>query len=198
MRALEDRLKRRLRKELLARRRALAATEIASKSAIIAERVLQAWEYQQARCVLLYCDFDMEVATGELIAATLRDSKRVILPRVKGHGLPLDLFFVDTVAEQVAPGAWTIPEPVPELCRQARLEDVECVIAPGIGFDIHGGRLGYGGGFYDRLLNSLTPDQARVAVGLCYELQIVREVPRGFFDASVSIICTEANLIDNR
>ncbi len=198
MKAVEDRIKRSLRKELLGKRRSLTPEQIAGKSAIITSRVLQSWEYQQARTVLLYADFDCEVATGDMIASALRDGKRVLLPRVR-PGVPwLDLYFVEDVAKQVAPGSWNIPEPRPEACEPGSLADIECVIAPGIGFDIHGGRLGYGGGYYDRLLNSLTPAQARVAVGLGFELQLVHEVPRGFFDASVSIICTEMNLIDNR
>lgn len=195
---LEHKAKAKLRRELLARRRALSLAEIESKSKIITARVLQSWEYQQAGGVLLYASFDNEVATDDLMAATIRDGKRAILPRVNRDEHKLDLYFVEDPGEQVAPGTWEIPEPVPDLCERAALTDVECVIAPGVGFDIHGGRLGYGGGFYDRLLNSLSPPQARVAVGLCFEMQIVREVPRGFFDASVSIVCTEVNLIDNR
>lgn len=190
--------KEQLRREVLARRAALDAAEAEGKSRIIATRVMQSWEYQQAHNVLLYASFDGEVRTEELIAATLQLGKRVILPRVNRRRHELDLYFVEEPERQLAPGTWGIPEPVAELCAPARLADVHCVIAPGVGFDLHGGRLGYGGGYYDRLLNSLTPWQARVAVGLCFEAQIVDEVPRSFFDAGVSIICTEVNLIDNR
>ena len=198
MRPPEDTLKQNLRRDLLARRAALTPAQNASRSTIIATRVIQSWEYQQAGSVLLYASFDHEVRTAELIEATLRLHKGVILPRVSREARRLDLFFVDSPQDQLAAGTWGIPEPVPELCRPAALQDVNCVIAPGVGFDIYGGRLGYGGGYYDRLLNSLTPWQARVAVGVCFEAQIVREVPRGFFDAGVSIVCTEVNLTDIR
>ncbi len=196
--AIEDQRKLACRRELLQRRRDLSAAEVDSRSQIITARVLQSWEYQQAGSVLLYASFDHEVRTHDLMAATLRHGKRLILPRVNRPEHRLELYYVTDPEAQLAPGVWDIPEPVVELCRATELADVECVIAPGVGFDIHGGRLGYGGGYYDRLLNSLTPEQARVSVGLCFETQIVREVPRGFFDATVSIICTEANLIDNR
>ena len=196
--AAEDMRKRRVRRELLARRRAIPASEVESKSRIIASRVCQSWEYQQAGAVLLYASFDNEVRTTDLIAWTLRDGKGLILPRVNVQRHVLELYFVDDPAHQLAPGTWQIPEPVPDLCEPAGLADVDCIIAPGVGFDIHGGRLGYGGGYYDRLLNSLPPRQARLAVGVCLETQIVREVPRGIFDALVSVVCTEANLIDSR
>jgi 5-formyltetrahydrofolate cyclo-ligase len=198
MKGQEDLRKRHLRRELLARRAALSGEDIAGRSRIIAYRVIQSWEFQQARAVLLYAHFDHEVQTHELMAAAACHRKRVILPRVNRSGRGLDLFFVEDPQTQLAPGTWRIPEPVPELCEPAGLDDVECVIAPGVGFDLSGGRLGYGGGYYDRLLNALTPAQARVAVGICFETQIVREVPRGFFDAAVSVVCTEVNLFDHR
>lgn len=198
MKSPEDLRKRRLRRALLERRAALSPEDIAARSRIIAYRVIQSWEFQQARCVLLYAHFDHEVQTHELMAAAACHRKRVILPRVNRERRCLDLYFVEDAAAQLAPGTWQIPEPVPALCEPASLEDVECVIAPGVGFDLSGGRLGYGGGYYDRLLNALTPAQARVAVGICFETQIVREVPRGFFDAAVSVVCTEVNLFDHR
>jgi len=198
MRPPEDSRKCELRRELLARRAELSRTEVESKSEIIAARVLQSWEYQQASGVLLYASFDHEVRTDLMMAATLRHGKRLLLPRVNPQTRWLDLYFVEDPAQQLAPGTWEIPEPAPGLCARAELEDVDCVIAPGVAFDIRGGRLGYGGGYYDRLLNALSPWQARVSVGVCFELQLVRHVPRGLFDASVSVICTEINLIDNR
>jgi 5-formyltetrahydrofolate cyclo-ligase len=198
MKNQEDLRKRRLRRELLARRAAMTEEDIEDRSRIIAYRVIQSWEFQQARSLLLYAHFDHEVRTHELMAAAVSHGKRVILPRVNRERRELDLYFVEDFATQVAPGTWQIPEPVPELCEPASLDDVECVIAPGVGFDLSGGRLGYGGGYYDRLLNALTPAQARVAVGICFETQIVREVPRGFFDAAVSVVCTEVNLFDHR
>ena len=72
------------------------------------------------------------------------------------------------------------------------------MIAPGVAFDPWGGRTGYGGGFYDRLLNRLSPAQARVCLGLAFETQIVYEVPRGLFDAHVGAVATELRLVENR
>ncbi len=106
---------------------------------------------------------------------------------------------MEDISEQVASGYWGIPEPVPERCQRTLLEEVNCVIAPGIAFDRFGGRLGYGGGYYDRLLDSLSPAQAPVSIGLGYEIQIVDEVPQGFFDVRVAVLATELRLlVENR
>jgi len=160
---------------------------------------VQTWEFQQADSVMLYANFGSEVQTDLLIESTLAADKRLILPRVNPGSPELELYFVEDVSEQLASGYCGIPEPIPECCQRTLLEEVNCVVAPGIAFDRFGGRLGYGGGYYDRLLNSLSPAQARVSIGLGYEVQIVDEVPQGFFDARVAVLATELRLlVENR
>jgi len=199
MRAIEDRRKTKIRRETLKKRDRLSEAERCDKSKIIWSRVVQTWEFQQADSVMLYANFGSEVQTDLLIESTLAADKRLILPRVNPNSPELELYFVEDVSEQLASGYCGIPEPIPERCPRALLEEVNCVIAPGIAFDRFGGRLGYGGGYYDRLLNSLSPAQARVSIGLAYELQIVDEVPQGFFDARVAVLATELRLlVENR
>ena len=199
MRAVEDRRKTKLRGEILKRRDALSEAEQRDKSDIIWSRVVQTWEYQQADSVMLYAAFGSEVYTDRLMQSTLQAGRKLILPRVN-RALPvLELYYVSDPAQQLAPTYCGIPEPIPELCEQALLAEVSCVIAPGVAFDPLGGRLGYGGGYYDRLLNSLSPAQAHVSIGLAYELQIVEEIPQGFFDARVAVLATELRLlVENR
>ncbi len=199
MRAIEDRRKTKIRKRILKKRDGLSEAERRDKSKIIWSRVVQTWEFQQADSVMLYANFRSEVQTGLLIESTLAADKRLILPRVNPGSPELELYFVEDVCEQVASGYCGIPEPVVDRCLHTLLEEVNCVIAPGIAFDRFGGRLGYGGGYYDRLLNALSPAQARVSIGLAYEVQIVDEVPQGFFDARVAVLATELRLlVENR
>ena len=199
MTAVETRRKGRLRREILRRREALSEAQRRDKSNIIWSRVVQTWEFQQAESVMLYAAFGSEVHTDLLMASTLEADKRLILPRVNRAVPELELYYVTDPGGQLKCGFCRIPEPIPKLCRRARLDEVSCVIAPGIAFDRFGGRLGYGGGYYDRLLNALSPTQARVALGLAYELQIVEEVPQGFFDARVAVLATELRLmVENR
>jgi len=194
----EERRKWEIRRRVLRARDALSPADRADKSRIIFTRVVQAWEYQQADTVLAYAHFRSEVETDRLLRAILKSGKRLVLPRVNRQRHELDLYVVTDPARQLAPGAWGIPEPVPACCEPAPLAEIDCVIAPGVAFDPWGGRTGYGGGFYDRLLNSLSPEQARVCLGLAFEVQIVYEVPRGLFDAHVSAVATELRLVENR
>ncbi len=195
MLAVEEQRKEAIRRRILWERDQLSAEERLDKSNIISVRVVQTWEFQQAGSVMLYASFGSEVDTNWLMQATLEADKRLILPRVNIATHSLDLYYITDPAQQLAPGIWDIREPIVAQCEPTSLAEVDCVIAPGIAFDKWGGRLGYGGGYYDRLLNSLTAAQAHVSLGLGYELQIVQEIPVGFFDARVAVIATELRLV---
>ena len=74
----------------------------------------------------------------------------------------------------------------------------DLVIAPLLGFDARGWRLGYGGGFYDRTLRLLRRDRPTAAIGFAFELQRLDEVPIGPFDERLDRVATEAALHDCR
>ncbi len=194
----EEKRKWEIRRQALAARDALSPEERADKSRIIFTRVIQAWEYQQAATVLAYAHFRSEVQTDRLLRATLAAGKRLALPRVNREQHRLDLYEVTDPTRQLRPGTWDIPEPDPAQCPSVPLDEIGCVIAPGVAFDPWGGRTGYGSGYYDRLLNALSPAQARVCLGLAFEVQIVYEVPRCLFDAHVGAVATELRLVENR
>lgn len=183
-----------LRLEALRRRDALSPEEIAERSRRIAERVMSLPEWRDANVVLGYYSFKSEVRTPELLQAALAEGKHLVLPRVNTERHELDLFYVPALnAPYIAPGTWNIPEPVPGRCEPASIEDVDLVLVPGVAFDLSGGRIGYGGGFYDRLLKRLRSDQ--VAIALAFEVQIVDRVPVAWFDQKVPIIVTEHRII---
>ncbi|HEY3583930.1 MAG TPA: 5-formyltetrahydrofolate cyclo-ligase, partial [Casimicrobiaceae bacterium] len=73
-------------------------------------------------------------------------------------------------------------------CAEIALDRFDVVIVPGVAFDARGGRLGYGGGFYDRLLPAM-PRAQRIAGA--FELQIVARVPAAAHDVGVDWIATE-------
>ncbi len=196
MRQTEEARKSRLRAAAWRRRNRLKPADIEAKSREIARRVLLLRLWTQARVVLSYCAFNSEVRTEQLIEAALAEGKRVALPRVNRQERSLDLYYVRGLGEEwVAPGTWRIPEPLPDRCEPACVEDLDLVLVPGVAFDTVGGRIGYGGGYYDRLLHALRQDQQQKAVGLAFEDQIVEDVPLSFFDFRVPIIVTNRRVI---
>ena len=109
--------------------------------------------YKQAQTVLGYLNFGAELAAEVWVEQALSDGKRVLLPRVNKASKHLDLYQVQDLRHDVAPGVWGIREPVVERCiKEDALGTVDFILLPGVAFTREGGRLGYGGGFYDKLL----------------------------------------------
>jgi 5-formyltetrahydrofolate cyclo-ligase len=180
-------VKKEIRKQLLAARDSILPAQRTTKSREIEERLFSLLEFKSARVVMFFASFRSEVETGPMIRRTLVDGKRVVLPRVKNKGLAL--FEIKDIDKDVSPGAWGIPEPRESV--PARIEDVDLIIVPGAAFDEHGNRLGYGAGFYDRLL----PAFRRMTIALAFEAQILPQVPVSSHDIPVKKIVTEKRII---
>ena len=72
----------------------------------------------------------------------------------------------------------------------------EVLIIPMVGFDRNGGRLGYGGGFYDRTLEHLRSKHATLAIGFAYSEQEFENLPLDYTDQKLDIIITEKEIIE--
>lgn len=183
-----------IRKSTLALREQLSPDTRAAYSAAITARLMQLPEYQQANAILGYMNFGAEFDSELWIRQVLAEGKRLALPRVNRHTNQLDLYWVDDLANQLESGLWGIREPVVERCeRLSALNEVEFALLPGVAFTRNGARLGYGGGFYDKLLARMTQHPALVAAA--FALQIVEQIPQEATDVKVGWIITEQETI---
>ncbi len=163
-------------------------------SAAISERLLRLPEYRQAGTVLGYMNFGAEFASELWAGQVLAEGKHLILPKVNHHTNRLDLYRVEDMENQLAAGLWGIREPITERCeRLGKLDEVEFVLLPGVAFARDGARLGYGKGFYDRLLAQMTHRPALVAAA--FALQIMEQIPQEPTDIKVEWIVTEQETI---
>ncbi|MFP4248679.1 MAG: 5-formyltetrahydrofolate cyclo-ligase [Armatimonadota bacterium] len=188
-----------LRRRMRTRRDALSTEEREQRSREVMRRVVQMPAYKRSRSRLLFRSFGSEVRTDLLIEETLRSGAELILPRVKGIEESLALHAVADPVCDLAPGAFGIEEPIDGRCPERSLNELDFVLVPGLAFDRGGGRLGYGGGFFDYILNvrsDLIEDGAVVAVA--FSCQMVDRVPRAGWDVRVPMIATEDELIDAR
>lgn len=192
-------LKQVIRKSMLSRREQLPADTRAAHSAAITERLLQLPEYRQAGTVLGYMNFGSEFESSLWVERVLADGKRLALPKMNRHTNHLDLYWVEDPENQLAAGLWGIREPVVERCeRLAAPDEVDFALLPGVAFTRDGARLGYGGGFYDKLLMNLnhaggTPRPVLVAAA--FAMQIVERLPQEATDIKVEWIITEQETI---
>lgn len=179
-----------LREIMLSRRDSLSAEERTLKSSAIAARLTAMPELQNAKTVMAYASFRSEVDTGPLISWCREQGKRVALPKVTGAGT-MEVFPVGDPQVDLEPGAWGILEPRSGLERLDPSE-IDVVVVPGVAFDLRGGRLGYGGGFYDAYLPSVRADA--LLVGIAFREQVVECVPMGRHDLRMDVLVTEADL----
>ena len=184
-----------IRKTICTLRERLPVAVRAAHSATITERLLQLPAYRQADAVLGYMNFGAEFTSELWVERVLADGKRLALPKVNRHTNHLDLYWVDDPENQLVAGLWGIREPVVERCeRLATSNEVEFVLLPGVAFTRDGARLGYGGGYYDKLLASMT--QRPVLIAAAFALQIVEALPQEATDVKVEWVITEQETID--
>jgi 5-formyltetrahydrofolate cyclo-ligase len=180
-----------IRKELLRRRDAIPPEVRRAKDRLILERLLSLEEFKNAGTVFFYASFRTEFDTTELIKISLAAGKRAVLPKVDREKQELVLYEIKDFSE-LGPGYMGIPEPTsPET--PVSINDIDLVIIPGAGFDPMGNRIGYGGGYYDRLLSGMQKHVPVIAPA--YEEQIIDSIPSESHDIKVQMIITDRQLI---
>lgn len=145
--------------------------------------------------VFVYVHFRSEVETLPLIEHFLAAGKTVSVPlTLRKEGRLLAVRITDP-ASQLRPGCFGILEPDKEQLAVNPAE-IDLALIPGSVFDRCGGRLGYGGGFYDRFLSQDAPQALRAA--LAYAMQLVEQVPLEAHDQLMDILVTEEQFYDCR
>ena len=184
--------KRELGARILRDRDATPAEDRATASASIAASLLMREDFASSKTVLLTLPFGSEWDTRALLAAALARAKTVALPRVNLATRMLDICAITRLEHDAVPGYRGIPEPCAH-CALLDVATIDWVLVPGVAFDADGRRVGYGGGYYDRLLPLLRADAHRIAGA--FELQLVERVPAASHDVAVEAIVTEARSI---
>ena len=182
-----------IRRELLGRRDSIPAEVRRVKDRLIMNSLIALEEFLAANTILLFAAFRSEVNTLPLIERVLMEGRRVLLPKVDPAARVLHLLEI-LAADEVMPGYMGIPEPAAAAPgRQRSVDDADVVIVPGAGFDLSGNRIGYGGGYYDRLLSGLR--KAVPVVAPAYEEQVVDALPAEPHDRKVDVIVTDRRVI---
>lgn len=179
------------RRAIIAARDAMPPAARAAGSAAVTARIAALPSFIAARTVLLTLPFRSEWDTLPLIELALASGKTVAAPRVNRATRMLELHALTGSARALVPGAYGVPEPDANADRVAP-ESVEWVLVPGVAFDRTGRRLGYGGGYYDRLL-PLIGRAPRVAGA--FDVQLVDRVPWAPHDVCVDVIVTESQTL---
>ena len=183
--------KKAFRKAMLAKRDAIPYENRIEADEARNERIRN-WEvYREAELLLFYVSYRSEADTLQLIKEALAEGRNVAVPKVVGTDM---VFYRITEFSQLIEGYKGILEPDRSRCEAvtSAFPQRTILFVPGCAFDQKGGRMGYGGGFYDRFMEQY-PDVLRVA--LAYEEQLVEEVPREVHDKPVDVVITGARMV---
>lgn len=184
-------MKKRIRKELLEKRKKISKKEIIEKSKKIKEKLFEIKEFKQASTILFYVSYDNEVYTHDMIKECISKNLKVIVPVSVKKTRSLILSELKSW-DDLETGSYGILEPKKDKINEIPLDKIDIIIVPGVGFDTCGCRIGHGKGYYDILLKKA---KKVLFVGLSFEIQIVDEIPTNSHDFPVHIIITENRLI---
>lgn len=179
--------KKSIRQELLSRRRRLEESEVLKRSVVIQQKLLNAEVYQQAPVLALYAPIHNEVRTDMIFSQALQSAKEVCFPRISDNELE---FVAVKGPDDLQRGAFGIAEPTGRSV--VAFKDIDLAVIPGVGFDRTGYRLGYGGGYYDRVAGTTSPG---ALAGLAYDFQIVDELPAEEHDIRIDLVVTDSETL---
>lgn len=165
---------------------------IAEKSLIdeeIQTTFLKSDVYRNAKSILCYCALDDEISTDKIILTALNDKKIVAAAKCLDKNGNMDFFVINSL-DDLSSGAYNIREPK-DNCALVNDFTNSIIIVPALCFDSNGYRLGYGKGYYDRYLQK----HSLISVGLCYNSNIVNQLPIDKYDKSVDYIVTQNKII---
>lgn len=194
------------RREGLKRRSELTGEERAHAEERIRSVLIALPWYRNAGRLLLYVSYGNEVPTRRLMEEALTAGKQVFCPRVEGAG-SMSFYRIDG-PEELSLGFRGIPEPPAQEWRKYLIQPLpegksDLIVMPGAAFDRNLGRLGYGGGYYDRFLQALEEaGSARLCAGKAFRkiavgfsCQILDSLAQEPEDVRPDLIVTEREII---
>jgi 5-formyltetrahydrofolate cyclo-ligase len=171
----------------------MAQPEVSARSEQICRRLISDEFFGQAATIGLYWPIKNEVITESIFCTAIGEKKKVGFPRAEMSAKRIVYSAVSDLA-LLTPGAYGIMEPRPDHGPAVvPYAELDLVVVPGVVFDERGFRVGYGGGFFDRLLSE-KKFRARTAA-LAFDFQVIKRIPEQEHDRPVDIVFTESRVI---
>ncbi len=177
-----------IRSDIKAQRKSLSADFITSASNKITDTLISYLE--DKRCVMIYLSAFNEPDTFALAKELHKRDIKTVVPVSDTDSFTIIPSVIKSVSD-LQKGAYGIYEP--KAVSPVDISEIEVVIVPGIAFTKSGDRLGFGKGYYDRLLS----DFKGVKIGVCYDFQIIDNIPVSPHDVSMDLIITESRIYND-
>ncbi|WP_171011442.1 5-formyltetrahydrofolate cyclo-ligase [Haloimpatiens lingqiaonensis] len=178
--------KKNLRKLMKEKRNSITETTRQKFDNDIFFKIINSNYYKLSKVIFVFVSYNDEINTHKLIKHALQNNKKVVVPKVvskNGHMIALEINSFD----DLEPSNYGILEPK-NYCKEIPSKDIDLALIPGLAFDLNGGRMGYGGGYYDRFLKTLSSNCPKI--GICYNFQVIQNVPMSEHDIKTDGLIT--------
>ncbi len=180
-----------IREEMLKARSALDPADRTTKSAEMARRLFAAPEFVDSTDILFYLSTETEAQTDEMIRRSIALGKNVYAPLTDKQTGELKISRIPGLDIPFVRGAFGIREPAESVVDICSPSVLDLIVVPGVAFGVDGGRIGYGGGYYDRFLERHKAQRVAIA----FDFQVLEIVPQNPRDSRVNKIITEKRAI---
>jgi len=190
---MDDNIKNTLRKNMLSQRKNMKPQDVSAFSNKIINTIIGLPEFIKCKNIMLYLSFNNEVDTFPLVTWCLNNGIAVIAPYCVQHEKKIIPFIINNLTTDLTKSTFGIMEPKHDLLKKANINDIDLIIVPGVVFDKHCNRIGFGAGYYDRFLSEKAKNT--ITIGIAYDYQIIDEVPVGIYDVPLNFIVTQDRII---
>ena len=177
-----------LRNKLQQARLNLSDSNRRLKSRTITEKLIRMPVFIKSKNLLTYVALPDEVATRPIVRTALRSGKNVFVPAVDFAGKQIKIYQIHDWKKDLRRSSFGILEPRRIRERLGNPKKLDFVVVPGVGFDRQGGRLGRGGGFFDRFLKKAKSAQK---IGIAFREQMLPRIPMNRSDVRMDGVITD-------
>lgn len=159
--------------------------------------LIDSFYYKKSSSILTYAALPGEFSLDQLIQQVLQSEKKVFLPKSFPQDCSMEFYALKNhlpYSQQLIYGSYGIREPISNREKYEGSPET-LILIPGLAFTRTGQRLGRGKGFYDRFLSRL-PTQNCILMGVCYQWQVLEQLPTEETDIPLDCILTPEEIIN--
>lgn len=183
-----------LRKIFKEKRKNLDKVEKVLKDKQIYDKFINSHWYKNANIIFIYVGMKEEIDTIPIINKILSEKKTVVVPKIDINNKMMKSVEIKSLKNLIIAEPYGILEPL-SFENEVNKSKIDLAIIPGLIFDRFGGRLGYGGGYYDKFIRNLNDINKVVLLSLAYDFQIINHVPMAEHDLKIDTIITNNEII---
>ncbi len=183
-----------IRKKILNIRNNIEKEQVIEKSKVIVNKLKSNIEFKESKTVFIYMDFKNEVQTFDLIKDMIKEKKRVVIPYTDVENTIIIPVEINNIENDLKLCSFGYLEPKEEKVIPIDPFEFDLIIVPGVAFDKNLNRIGFGKGYYDKILSKKRNDTKAFAIA--YEFQILDEIPKEEHDIKMDKIITEETIYE--